>query len=94
MQASTCTVIGSSANRFAQGFEQTPGLGACGDQVGPFGQQDCEFVVTCARKQVLTTHVVRKSIRDMGQQLIAEVVTDRVVDLLKFTKIQQQQRST
>ena len=33
-----------------QGFEQTTRLGACGDEVGTFGQQDCEFVIAHAGK--------------------------------------------
>ena len=79
--------------RLAQGFEQTTRLGACGDEVGSFGQQDREFVIAHARQQVLATHAFGEPIRDVAQQLVAEVATDRVVDLPKFIKIQQQQRA-
>src|SRR6516162_11088855 len=74
--------------RFAQGLEQTTRQRPRGNKVRACGRQDCEFVITCARKQILTTDAVRQTIRDVAQQIVAKKMTDRVVDLLELIEMQ------
>ena len=78
--------------RLAHGFQQATRLGACGDEVGSFAQQDREVVVAHASQQIFPTHAVGEPVRDPAQQLVAEVAADRIADLVELAEVQQQQR--
>ncbi len=79
-------------DRLTQRFQQPARLSAGGGQVGPVREQHGELVITDPRQHVVATDAAGQAVCDVAQQLIAEVATDRVGDLVKIAQAQQQQR--
>ncbi len=57
------------------------------------GQQQNEFVPAQARHGVLLSHLLAKPLRQLHQHLVADVVTERVVDVFKVIQVHEHQGS-
>ena len=62
--------------------------------VGDIGQQDAELVTTQARHDVVFAEYGGKTRADLSQELVTEVVTKRVVDLLEMVEVHQHDGDT
>ena len=79
-------------HRFAQHGEYMIGNMCGGVSVADFVKQNVELIATRSPNGVFAAHAGAQTLRDVFQQLVADLVTQHIIDFLELIQIQIKQR--